>query len=150
VGNQFMTAVTALLAFVVSVLALIYSRRAARAAERSAEAATRSASIAEQDAEARAVRWELSIVGEYNWVKRANIENTGERTAHNVSASWICTNIEHEVLDLGSYLDVDAVPPGSAIQVPVPDYVHRDVVVRWRNRPDGTVLTWRYPVAPFT
>ena len=144
---DWITAVVAVLAFILSAVALVYSRRATRASEASAEAARRSTAVAEreeqrlaQEAEEQAVRWQLTGTGQY---RPNRLTNLGSGTAFDIRIE-MADNIKV----LGMPYEREILGPNSSMLVGLAldmDTTDDTVTVRWRNSADGPERVWSHP-----
>lgn len=146
--TEWLVAIAAVAAVIVSVVALIYSRSSARsakrsaiAAEESADAAKRTADVAErderrklEDAEQRAVRWEVERLGSA-FVK---LWNTGDSTAHDVYAE---ASESVRIVSQTPPVQGDTIHAGTGVRIGASSYDGDDghLTIRWRNQPDGEV-----------
>ncbi|TFV86203.1 hypothetical protein E4P40_13200 [Blastococcus sp. CT_GayMR20] len=146
-ASDWITAGVAVLAFLLSVAAFVYSRRATRAAEASAKAADRSAAVAEreekrqaQEAEERAVRWQLTSTGRY---RPNRLTNVGDGTAYDVQVQ-----VADDIKVQDHPYEKEVIGPNSSMLVGIAvtmDSADDTVTVRWRNSPDGPVRDWSHP-----
>ncbi len=137
--TEWIVAVAALLALIVSFAAFLYSRRATLAAEESAAAARRAAAVAErqeqrdlEDAERRAVRWRPERLG----TASVKLWNDGDGTAHDVRVEVS----EGAQIVGGPQVYGVTVHSGEGVRVPASTAgygVHRELLVHWRTSPSG-------------
>jgi type II secretory pathway pseudopilin PulG len=135
----------AILALVLSGVALYYSRRATRASEQQALAAMTATAVAEReeqrqlaDAEARAVRWTVSVVG----TAAIRLTNVGEQAAHDVRVELPSGGqLAGRPLPAGQ-----TVPAGSSLVVGVAVQYAAAVQVFWALSPSGRETEQTYPI----
>lgn len=143
--TDWITVAVAAAAFLVSLIALYYSKKAADASKLSAEAADRSAGAAEraewrevQEAQERAVRWQLVGTGRY---QPNRLTNLGDSTAQDVRVE-----MEEGMKVHGASYTQAEVGPNSSMLIPVSITMglrDRTITVRWKS--DGQERSWSHP-----
>jgi hypothetical protein len=145
--TDWIVAVLAVLALLVSTAALIYSRRAALAAGRSQAAAQRSADFAAGEQRARrkmaedhAIRWKLTRRG----AATNELVNIGDKTAYDVRVE-----VPAGVDLLGLPTERAQIPSGATITLGVSRSRMAShgghIRVLWRDAPDAPDREWLHP-----
>jgi hypothetical protein len=145
--TDWIVAVLAALALLVSTAAFYYSRRAARAAHRAEAAAQRSASFVasvqtarRKMEEAHAIRWKLTRQG----AGTNDLVNIGDKTAYDVRVE---VPADMDLLRLPT--ERAQIPPGGTITLGVSRSKRATqsgtVRVLWRDAPDAPDREWLHP-----